>query len=83
MEKVLIILEVPAISSCFEVYIPRTLRVRELAALLAQSVEDLSDHRYVSSGSELLCLAEPECLMHADALVKSYPIQNGDRLILL
>lgn len=83
MGKVLINLEVPAISESYDVYIPTFLNITKVAELLAKAVAELSDQRYVSSGHELLCHKENGYVMRVDKTFEEYGILNGDHLIFL
>lgn len=83
MEKTLVILEVPAVSGRYEVFIPTDILVRELRELLGTSVEDLTNRRYVSSGSEILCLKERNLAMQETEYVYHYKIANGESLLLM
>lgn len=56
--KTLVDVYVPAISEHFDVQVPCFLTVGEVSTLLAEAVEELSNHNYVSSKNELLCFAE-------------------------
>lgn len=80
--KVLVDVSVPVISKRYDVLVPDFLPVQEVARLVASAVENLSDHMYVSSGHELLCLAEKEQLMKENVPLNAYGIKNGDHLIL-
>lgn len=83
MKKILVSLEVPAISGKYDISIPDFLEVNELVPLLASAVEELSDHKYVSSGHEFLCLKEKRMLIKDDETLKSYGLKNGDHLVLI
>ncbi len=83
MNKLLICLEVPSISSSFEMYVPDFLTVRELIPLLVKAVREMSGDRYVSSGCELLCARNSDYVLDEDAALAYYDIGNGDHLVLM
>ena len=83
MKKILVLLEVPSISKGYDVYIPDFLEVKELTALIIKAVEQMSDHQYVSSGHEFLCVKEKNLLLKQGETLEKYGIKNGDHLILL
>ena len=83
MNKVLIELEVPAVSAKYEIFIPTDLLAEELRRLLAASVEEITNGQYVSSGSELLCLKERNQILREKEYVYHYKIANGEYLILM
>ena len=83
MDKVLIVLEVPAINEIYEVKIPGSITIQELTELLGRSVEELSNKFYKSSNKEVLCLKEAKLLLNRNALVNQCNIRNGDHLVMI
>ena len=81
--KILVNISLPAISENYDVLIPDALSIREIIPLIAESVEYLSNHRYVSSGKECICAAEKKQLLQSDQTLRSCNIQNGDHLIMM
>ena len=82
MNKLLITLEIPSMGEQFDMLAPADVEVRVLAPLLAEAAAELSDHRYVPSGSELLCSRERAMLFRQDGTLCSYGVRNGDHLML-
>ena len=83
MEKILVSLEVPVIERTFEVFVPPSLPIGDLAAILGKSVEDMTGGHYRSSGREFLCLRENNEVLSQVETARSYGIKNGDRLLLI
>lgn len=83
MEKMILCLEIPAISKRFDVLINPEMSVGEITDLLGKAVEEASDQSYVSSGSEILCSIEGQKILRSDELFARYDIQNGDHLLML
>ena len=81
--KLLVNISVPAISENHDVLIPDSLSVREIIPLIAESVEYLSNQRYVSSGKEYLCSADKNLLLRFDQTLRDQNIQNGDHLVIM
>ncbi len=81
--KILIRLEVPAVSRHFELYAPDFLPVKELTVLMINAVKELTDGAYLSSGKELLCSMEKNTILDEDATLFGYNIENGEHLMLL
>ena len=79
MKKILVHVGVPVISGSYDILLP----VRELTPLIAQAVEDLSDHLYPISGGEFLCSGDKRLLLREDETLGSYCLQNGDSLLLI
>lgn len=81
--KLLVNVFVPAIGEKYDILIPDTLRIKMVTTLIAGTIEDLSNYRYVSSGEECLCSAEKKILLRHNATLQKYGIKNGDHLILI
>lgn len=81
--KLLISVFVPAISEKYDILVPTSLRIKSVVSLIAESVEELSNHLYVASGEECLCSVEKEILLRPNATLDKYGIKNGDHLIMI
>lgn len=81
--KILLNLRVPAIKKEFDMFVPDDLRIKVVTTLIAQSIEELSNHQFVSSGNECICSMEKDIVLRPNATLASYGIQNGDHLILM
>ncbi len=81
--KILVNITVPAISGQYDILVPNSARIKNIVSLIASTVEDLSDHRYVASGFECLCSLEKNILLRPNATLDNYGIQNGDHLIMM
>ncbi len=81
--KILVTVYVPSIMESFDILVPNFLRIRSVVALIAATVESLSNHRYISSGSECLCLAEKNIMLRHNTTLLQYGVRNGDRLIIM
>ena len=81
--KLLVNVSVPAIGENYDILIPDFLRVRGITMLIAETVENLSNHMYVASGEEYLCSKEKNIRLRPNATLERYGIKNGDHLILM
>lgn len=81
--KILINIYVPAIGMRYDILVPSFLRIRNVTVLIAEAVENLSNHIYVSSGAERLCSADKNILLRPHATLEQYGIQNGDHLVMM
>ena len=81
--KILVNVSIPAIGEKYDILIPDFLRIKSVTNLIAETVESLSDHMYVSSGEEYLCSADKNILLRPNATLEKYGIQNGDHLIMM
>ncbi len=82
-EKLLLMLEVPAISCEFELLMPAAVPIKILSSLCATAVIELSNGLYCSSGKEFLCAVLQDTVLDENSTLGEYPIQNGDHLMLL
>lgn len=78
--ELLLNITVPAISESYDVLAPDFLTVSELIPLIANAVEDMSEHRYTSSGAEILC--GDGTVFASQHTLKHYSVANGDHLML-
>ena len=82
MDKIIINLEIPAISARYDVLVNPEMEVGVLTKLLSKVVEDISNHSYVSSGSEILCLVDDYMVLRPNMQLFRYDVGNGDRLLM-
>ena len=82
MAKLLVNLEIPAISENFDILIPDFMKVRVLLPLLAATAVELSNERYVPSGQECLCSRELDKVLDKNSTVIDCGIRHGDHLLL-
>ena len=81
--KILVNVHIPAIGEHYDILIPESQRIKSVVALIAHTVEELSNHVYVASGEECLCSVEKNILLRHNATLEKYGIQNGDHLMLI
>ena len=81
--KLLVNVYIPAVSKQYDIWVPTSLRVRTVVSLIAQTIEELSNHLYVASGNENLCSVEKNILLRPNATLEKYGIKNGDHLVML
>lgn len=81
--KILVNVYVPAIGMNYDILVPCFLRIRNITALIAETVENLSNHLYIPSGTECLCSADKNILLRPNATLEQYGIQNGDYLVMM
>ena len=81
--KILVNVFVPAISAGYDVFVPDTVRIQAVIHMLADVIEELSNHRFSSSKQECLCSVDKNILLRKTATLEQYGIRNGDHLILI
>lgn len=82
MMKKNVSVEVMPLAEFFDVLLPGDMQIGSLIPLICRSIKELSDNRYVISGSELLAWREKNLLLRMDTTLDSYGIENGDHLML-
>lgn len=82
MDKVMITLVVPSLGEKFDVLLPIFLTIRELTPLLTKALTEITENRYVASGSEILCSGERQAVFDQMSTIKECGIQNSDCIYL-
>lgn len=83
MERIIIDLEVPAISTRYDVMVNPEMEVGILTQLLCKVVEEASNHDYVPSGDEILCSVDPQRVLKREEKLCRYGVGKGDRILML
>ncbi len=82
MDKILICLQVPAISRSFDVFVPLDMNINELTEVLVKGVIEMSDNSYISSKEENLNLKN-NILLNPTLTLQSYGIKDGEEIFLI
>lgn len=82
MDKILICLQVPAISRSFDVFVPLDMNINELIKVLVKGVIEMSDNSYISSNEENLNLKN-NILLNPALTLQSYSIKDGEEIFLI
>ena len=82
MDKILICLQVPAISRSFDVFVPLVMNINELTEVLVKGVIEMSDNSYISSKEENLNLKN-NILLNPTLTLQSYGIKDGEEIFLI
>lgn len=82
MDKILICLQVPAISRSFDVFVPLDMNINELIEVLVKGVIEMSDNSYISSNEENLNLKN-NVLLNPALTLQSYSIKDGEEIFLI
>ena len=83
MDRLEIEVFVPSIGESFDVVLASDVKVSEACTALGKMLEDVTDNRYSSSGSELICCVNRNLLLKNDRYLSDYSIKTGDLFILL
>ncbi len=82
MDKILICLQVPAISRSFDVFVPLDMKINELIKVIAKGVVEMSNNSYISSNEENLNLKN-NILLNPMLTLQSYGIKDGEEIFLI
>ena len=83
MNKVLVELYIPAIGEHFDTFAPVDVPIKDMIGVFASGVADVTNGRYVISGSEQLCTKTPDGLLAPHLSLQDYGIKDGTRLYLI
>ena len=82
MSKILICLQVPAISRAFDVFVPLDMKINELTEVIVKGVVEMSNNSYISSNEENLNLKN-NILLNPMLTLQSYGIKDGEEIFLI
>ena len=82
MDKIIICLQVPAISRSFDIFVPLDMKINELTEVIVNGVVEMSDNSYISSNEENLNLKN-NILLNPRLTLQSYGIKDGEEIFLI
>ena len=82
MNKICVILELPALGKEYDLLLPDYMPISALKGLIASAVNELSDGAFVPTGKEILCKREGSQIFYPDYTLADYGVSNGMHLIL-
>ena len=82
MDKILVNVTCAALGESYDAFVPKAVTVGQAAVLLGKTMEEVSNQRYVASGTELICADDGRRLLDRSAIFGTCGIENGDRLVL-
>ncbi len=83
MNKVLIEIHIPSIYDHFDVFVPSDVALKELHAIIADGVSEITNGKFVASGSEQLCSKDPCGLLNPALTLQDYGIKDGAKMYLI
>lgn len=82
-KKVLVEISVPSVGRKFDVYIPLDCKMYLVNEMVASSIGELSEGRFLPSKDSVLCDAETGIIFNSNKYVDELEIKNGKSLILI
>lgn len=83
MDKVLIEIHIPAIHERYDIFAPTDASIKEIIAIIADGVAEITNGKYIVSGCEQLCMKEPSGLLNPTFTLKHYGVKDGAQLYLI
>ncbi len=80
--KILLELCLPMAERCFEVRIPRQLKVAQATAMLVEFLKK-QDEEYIPTEESMLCDMESGRALDANTFIDQAGLQNGSRVMLV
>jgi len=82
MDKILIELYVPAMGAVYDVFIPRKSKTHDVLFLLSETVEELTEGRYLPTQDVVLCRENGE-ILNINMSIAEHGLLNGSMLMLI
>ncbi|WP_239617478.1 methyltransferase [Cohnella mopanensis] len=83
MDKIIVEIYLPSINQKYDVFIPITLRLHEIEALLIGAFIELSDGYFVASQNAIMCDMQTGTLLDINKSAIELGLYNGSRLMLI
>lgn len=83
MDKIIIEVYLPAAGKSFDVSIPRSLKVWEIASLLSGALAELSDGSFAPSEQTTLCDRGSGAILNLNITAEELGLKNGSKLMLI
>lgn len=81
MDKLLVNIYIPALEKNYDMFIPNFLPIGTVIELIGQMIEEVSDHKYISSGQEFLCFVDKNILLKQNMTLQEYGVRNGEHML--
>ena len=83
MGKLLLNVNIPAISESFDVFAPKDIPVSSIISVIIENVVNLSNGRYSVSNREMMMTYKPEMLLDPEKSLEDYGVKDGDRVLII
>lgn len=83
MDKLLVEVFVPALSTSYDIFIPEQLPMYEVLELIKKAVCELSAGLFISNACTVICHREDGSILNINLSVKELSIHNGSKLMLI
>ncbi len=83
MEKVLIEVYVPVLSTSWDMFIPQQIQMSDALEMIKKAVSDLSDRRFIANSNTAICHREDGTILNINLSVYELGLKNGSKLMLI
>ena len=83
MEKILVMLYVPALEKVYDIWIPAHKKIYNIIKLLVKAVNEMNDYGYVTDSMPLLYNKITAKQYDLNSTVKDTDIRNGTEIVLI
>lgn len=83
MEQILAHVSIPAVNMEFDAFIPKSIGVDDVTALLVEAAENHSHGYFKANGREVICVERLGGALLPGTGITQYRLENGDRLVLI
>lgn len=83
MEKVLIEVYVPVLSTSWDMFIPQQIQMSDALEMIKKAVSDLSDRRFTANSNTAICHREDGTILNINLSVYELGLKNGSKLMLI
>lgn len=83
MEKILVEIYVPVLSTSWDMFIPQQLQMSVVLEMIKKAVSELSDRRFAADSNTAICHREDGTILNINLSVYELGLKNGSKLMLI
>ena len=83
MDKVLVEVYVPVLSSSYDFFIPIQSQMSEVVELIKRAINELTEGDYILSEDTIMCHRDDGTIININKSVLELELKNGSRLMLI
>lgn len=83
MEKILVEIYVPVLSTSWDMFIPQQLQMSDILDMIKKAVSELSDRRFVADSNTAICHREDGTILNINLSAYELGLRNGSKLMLI
>lgn len=83
MEKILVEVYVPVLSTSWDMFIPQQIQMSDALEMIKKAVSDLSEQRFTANRNTAICHREDGTILNINLSVYELGLKNGSKLMLI